>query len=83
MLKQIALFATLAIGSQAIKNRPSLTREMAKHHDAERIQAIKDKYTLVETHWFDAKVKHFDNHGEDTPTYPMRFLVNKEHFDQA
>lgn len=32
--------------------------------------------------WFDATIDHFDNHGADSATYPMRYLVDTTYFDE-
>jgi hypothetical protein len=37
----------------------------------------------VETHWFDAQIDHFDNHGAGGETYQMRYLVDRTYFDES
>lgn len=34
-----------------------------------------------QTFWRDTTIDHFINHGADSPTYPMRYLVDTTYFD--
>lgn len=55
--------------------------------DDERIRNIKAKIKTEsdldpQEYYYDAHIDHFDNHGADSETYKMRYLVDDTYFDK-
>jgi len=67
----------------ALFNKKALMQSKTQTDKVKNIQSrIKAAGELdPQTHWFDAVIDHYDSHGADSATYPMRYLVDDTYFD--
>ena len=53
-------------------------------NSSENVHQIKSKHNLTnggpEEYWFNNVIDHYDNHGADSTTYRMRYLVDRQYF---
>jgi len=76
----------LGSGVSALINKHGQVRSISRT-EKERVREIKSRIKIEndldpQTKWFDATIDHFDNHGADSPTYPMRYLVEDTYWDK-
>lgn len=83
----LALLGASLCTVQALIGRNGKSWQSQQTSQADRVSAIQEKYAQTNelsptTHWFDATIDHFDNHGAGSDTYPMRYLVDKTYFNE-
>lgn len=88
MKTQLSVLAALGLmQGQALITRGGEKYTHPNRSEAQYVEQIKQRMSTKETPeapeelWFNATIDHFDNHGAGSPTYPMRYLVDRSHFD--
>ena len=82
VLAALGLIQTKALITKNGQKYFSKSRSEAEYVSEIQERMSKSNSLNPQTYWFNATIDHYDNNGAGSPTYPMRYLVDRTYFNE-